>query len=441
MEHTSRIRLHAAGDIVWSARLAATKAFVRLVLWLMFFGVIYVILVLKVLTYGAIAYNLFFGVYSVLITVYIFSRFILAHFHREHAVDLAYMPSIAFVVPAKNEEDNIRRTLSRFAEVEYPKEKIEVIAINDGSTDSTHEEMLRAKADIEPFVQRMQVVDWKVNRGKRHGMAEGVKRATHEIVIFVDSDSFIEPDCVTHLVKYFKDPQVGSVSGHTDVYNAETNILTQMQAVRYYIAFKVYKAAESVFGSVTCCPGCCSAYRRTYLMEFIDEWLNQKFLGAECTFGDDRALTNFIIREYKAVYSEEAKARTVVPDTFSKYFRQQQRWKKSWVRETFIASLFMWQKNPLAVFSFYTYVFLSIVSPIVFIRAMIVHPLTTHEWPIIYLAGLLLMLALHGLYYRIQIGQKPWFLAIISFWFYTVLLMWQLPWALVTIRDSRWGTR
>lgn len=410
-------------------------------LWFMFFFVIYIIILIKIATGFSINNNVFFGFYSIAITAYIFSRFLFAHFHRIPPYDEKYEPTIAFVVPAKNEEDNIVETLRRFAEVEYPMEKIEVITINDGSTDNTLREMERGAAELREKIGRVEVVDWKINRGKRHGMAEGVRRAKNDIVIFIDSDSFVEKDCVRHLVKYFSNQEVGAVSGHTDVHNRDTNLLTQMQAVRYYIAFKVYKAAESVFGNVTCCPGCCSAYRRTYLLEFLDEWLHQKFLGKECTFGDDRSLTNYMIRKYKAVYSEEAKAHTVVPDNFRKYLRQQQRWKKSWIRETFIAASFIWKKHPLAAISFYLYVFLAFSSPIVFIRAVIWHPYIYHEWPIVYLGGLFLMLLLHGLYYRIHVGAKAWFLAIISFWFHTVILMWQLPWALFTIADTRWGTR
>ncbi len=406
-----------------------------------FFGVIYVILVLKVLTYESVYDDVFFGIYSILITTYILSRFLLSYFHKPILVDPSYEPSVTFVVPAKNEEDNIRKTIRAFGELEYPKEKIEVIAIDDGSTDRTYDEMRSAADDIRSRIGQVDVIQFKKNRGKRYGMYEGAKRARNDIVIFIDSDSFLTPRAVRHLVKYFADPEVGAVSGHTDVENRTTNLLTEMQAIRYYIAFSVYKAAESVFGSVTCCPGCCSAYRRAYLNEYLEEWVHQKFLGEPCTFGDDRSLTNFMIRKYRAVYSPEAKATTVVPDTFGKYMKQQQRWKKSWVRETWIASGFMWKKHPLAAVSFYSYVFLAFASPVVFFRALFWLPLAEGAWPVIYLFGLLLMLLLHGLYYRIKVGPRSWFLAILSFWFNTVILMWQLPWAFVTIRDSRWGTR
>lgn len=409
--------------------------------WFLFFLVIYIILILKVITYHTIYDHIFFGAYSILITTYILSRFLFAYVHKPVAYDESYQPSVSFVVPAKNEEDHISETIRRFALADYPIEKKEVIIVNDGSTDSTLEKIVEIGQKVKNQVKRFEIVDWKENRGKRHGMAEGAARARHEIVIFVDSDSFIEPDCVKHLTKYFADPAVGAVSGHTDVYNHSTNLLTQMQAIRYYIAFKVYKAAESVFGIVTCCPGCCSAYRRAYLMEFLNKWLHQKFLGEECTFGDDRSLTNFMIQKYRTVYSSEAKAHTIVPDNFKKYMRQQQRWKKSWVRETFIASAFMWKRNPIAALSFYTYVFLALASPIVFFRAMVWYPVVANQLPIVYLFGLLLMLFLHGLYYRTQVGPRTWLLAIFSFWFNTVILMWQLPWAVITIRDSRWGTR
>ncbi|MCL4529786.1 MAG: glycosyltransferase family 2 protein [Chloroflexi bacterium] len=410
--------------------------------WFAFFAILYVIILLKVITYRTIPNDLFFGFYGILITAYILSRFLFAYFHRSPSYDESYEPTVTFVVPAKDEEDNIVETIRRFGEVEYPPEKIEVVAVDDGSTDRTYERMCAIKEELESQKGiRVDIVHWDINRGKRHGMAEGIKRATHDIIIFIDSDSFIEPGSVRHLVKYFSDPRIGAVSGHTDVYNRDTNRLTRMQALRYYIAFKVYKAAESIFATVTCCPGCCSAYRRAYLLEFVDAWLHQKFLGAPCTFGDDRSLTNFIIRKYEAAYSPNATAYTVVPDNMKKYIKQQQRWKKSWVRETFIAATFIWRKNPVAAFFFYLYSILAIVSPVVFFRAIVWYPIAEHGWPVVYLMGLILMLLLQGIYYRIATGDKQWFSAIITSWSNGIILMWQLPWAFVTIRDSRWGTR
>ena len=277
------------------------------------FLVIYIILILKAITYESFYTDWFFGVYSFLVTTYILSRFLFAYFHKPVRFNPDYEPTVSFVVPAKNEEDNIAETIRRFAQADYPLRKSEVVL---------HQRWLDrqyprgngkgAAEEIRSSIGRVEVVNWTVNRGKRHGMHEGVIRAKNDIIIFIDSDSFIEASCVRHLVKFFADPDIGAVSGHTDVHNRDTNLLTQMQAVRYYIAFSIYKAAESIFGSVTCCPGCCSAYRRAYLLPIINDWLHQQFLGGECTFGDDRSLTNFIIRKYRACYSKDAKAHTVV---------------------------------------------------------------------------------------------------------------------------------
>src|SRR5205807_9054111 len=138
---------------------------------------------------------------------------------------------------------------------------------------------------------------------KQEAMDPGARRGHGEILLYVDSDSFLRHDGVRKIVQGFADPEVAAVSGHTDVANARTNMLTRMQDVRYYVAFRVMKAAESVFGAVTCCPGCFSAYRRTCVLEILEPWLKQHFLGVQATFGDDRSLTNFLLRKYKVIYS------------------------------------------------------------------------------------------------------------------------------------------
>ena len=109
---------------------SARRAFRDLGAWFLFFFTIYVILLLKALTASSIADDILFGTYSILITVYILSRFLLAYFQRSLPYDKSYEPSVTFVVPAKNEEDNIAQTIWRFAEVHYPLEKVEVIAMN-----------------------------------------------------------------------------------------------------------------------------------------------------------------------------------------------------------------------------------------------------------------------------------------------------------------------
>ena len=445
-------RRYSAGTIVVPASIPVKGIFTRmkefaaerkigaLTLFLFF---VYVVAIIKFITLDNIENSIFFGVYSILVSFYILSRFLLAYFY-EPAVHarLDYFPSVTFVTPAKDEEENIAKTLRAMLKSDYPKELVEIVAVNDGSSDRTYEEMVMVQKEAEKAGIAMTVVDWKKNRGKREGMAEGVRRASGDIIVFIDSDSFVEPSTVRELAKYFADPEIGAVAGHADVYNKEDNFLTRMQAVRYFVAFKAYKSAEALFGAVTCCSGCCSAYRRTYVREILDSWLEQTFMGVRCTYGDDRSLTNMLMkRGYKTIYSPDALSYTVVPNTWGKFLKQQLRWKKSWTRESLEASFFMWKKHPIMSLSFFTGVFLPLVAPLIVFRALFWVPAHMGVLPYMYVGGLVLMSLVYGTYYRIYRTDNLWLYGMFFAWIYSLILIWQLPYAILTLRDSRWGTR
>ena len=372
------------------------------------------------------------------------SRFGLSYFYEKDETDFDenYGPTVSFAIPCKNEGDHIKETILRIGKTNYPKDKFDIIAVNDGSTDNTLEEMIKAQKEAERMGVKVMVVDWKMNKGKREGMAECIKRSKNDIMVFIDSDSFVEPNTARELVKYFSNKRVGAVAGHAYVANENKNLLTKMQAVRYYVAFKAYKSAEALFGKVTCCSGCCSAYRRKYLLPIVDKWLNQRFLGVKCTYGDDRALTNFLLsKNYKALYSPTAISYTFVPDTFRVFMRQQLRWKKSWTRESLKASTFMWKTNPVMSLSFYIGLLLPLLAPFIVIKALVWYPILNHALPWFYIFGLVIMAVIYGMYYYLHTGDKKWPYGILFSSFSTIILMWQLPYAIMKLKDSSWGTR
>lgn len=415
-------------------------------IWATFFFLVYVVVLIKFATIGQLDNNILFASYSIAVSFYIISRFALAYFYNPKPLDFEgvsdYEPTISFAVPAKNEGENIKETILRIAASDYPKDKFDIIAINDGSTDTTLSEMLAAQHEAEAAGIRVEVVDWEKNRGKRDGMAECVRRSTKDLIFFIDSDSFVEPDAARNVVKYFSNPKIGAVAGHAYVANAETNMLTKMQAVRYYVAFKAYKAAEALFGAVTCCSGCCSAYRRAYILPFLEGWENQRFLGVKCTYGDDRSLTNYTLYSgYDAIFAPDVIAHTFVPDTFKVFMRQQLRWKKSWTRESLLAGTFMWRKNIIMSISFYLGVILPLLAPLIVARAFVWYPVMKNQLPIYYVFGLLLMALIYGLYYYIYTKDKKWIYGVLFATFYTFVLIWQLPYAILRLRDSKWGTR
>jgi hyaluronan synthase len=162
----------------------------------------------------------------------------------------------------------------------------------------------------------------------------------------------------------------------------------------------------------------------------------------QCTYGDDRSLTNFLLRRnYSTLYAPEAIAHTIVPDTLSKFMKQQLRWKKSWIRENTIAATFMWKRNIVTSFSFYLGFILPLVAPAVVVRALMIQPIANGILPFAYIIGLALMATIYGLYYYIYTGDRKWTYGVLFATFYTLVLIWQLPYAIISLRDGRWGTR
>lgn len=279
------------------------------------------------------------------------------------------------------------------------------------------------------------------NGGKRKAISNGVLDAKHDLVVFVDSDSFLDPFAIRNLVQPFKDPKMGGVAGRTDVANTYTNVLTKIQAVRYHIAFRVMKAAESVFDAVSCLSGPLACYKKEIIIDNMDAWLNQTFLGHEATFGDDRAMTNFILKKYRTSYQDSAVCSTIVPNSHKVFLKQQMRWKRSWLRESLIASKFMWKKEPFAALTFYIGVMVPIFAPIVVIYNLIYVPIVHKIFPTTFLVGLLLMSMLMSVAQLFLKKSTTWVFGMLFCLYYEAVLLWQMPIAWVTFWKSTWGTR
>jgi hyaluronan synthase len=237
----------------------------------------------KDLTFASLSADPLFATYSIAVVFYVLGRFVLALLYRS-VPDSGFRPTVSIIVPAFNEEEGIIGTIESCMAVDYPADLLEVIVVNDGSTDGTWAKMLEAKARW----PRLYAIDLGRNYGKRGAMAEGIRRSTGEVLCFVDSDSYLKRNAVIAIAQPFADGRVGAVVGHADVRNSTVNWMTKMQQVRYYSAFRVIKACESLLsGSVTCASGCCAAYRRSVVEPLLEAWEFQTFLGRPATFGDD----------------------------------------------------------------------------------------------------------------------------------------------------------
>jgi hyaluronan synthase len=309
--------------------------------------------------------------------------------------------------------------------------------VDDGSTDKTWDVLQSIKSDY----PKMKLIRFDQNQGKRHAMAAGAKAATGDILVVVDSDSFVEPEGLYRIVQPFVKKSIGAVSGHTLVEVRKDNPISKIESVRYYISHRILKTAESIFGAVTCCPGPFSAYRRSAVMQVLEAWLNQRFLGVRATFGDDRSLTNFILKTHQVIFHEGARCSTRVPDRWMSYFKQQLRWKKSWARETLVAARFMYKEHPIAAISYYTGVTLTLLSPFLLIHSLIYLPLVASTNPFPYLSGLLLAYFFLGLICLFLTGTPYWAYGMSFAFLYICVLSWQNYYAMLTVNKTKWGTR
>lgn len=392
----------------------------------------------KDLTFATLTRDPVFAAYSIAVVLYVLGRFLVALFYRS-APDRGFRPTVSIIIPAFNEEDGIIGTIASCLAVDYPASRMQVIAVDDGSSDATWERIQEAK---ERWPQ-LYAVTLGRNYGKRGAMAEGIRRATGEVLVFVDSDSYLDADAVINIVQPFEDRRVGAVVGHADVRNSGTNWLTKMQQVRYFSAFRVIKGTESLLsGTVTCASGCCAAYRRSVVLPLLDGWEFQTFLGRPATFGDDRALTNRILTDHRVVYQASARAETVAPESLRVFFRQQLRWKKSWLRESMQVLRYFWRKNPIAAVFTYASIAFPFMAPWVVLHAVLGRLVGGEPGGLwFYVIGTYAMALLYSLFYAFKRHDGLWFHGMTFVALYMSVLVFQTYWGIFTMRDTRWGTR
>jgi len=395
------------------------------------------IILLKARNVVSFWYDPLIQIYSLGTSIYILTRVGLSVFYRAPS-DVGLYKKVSLIIAVKNEQDNIARTVDRCFASHYPQGLMEVLVIDDGSADKTWDVLQELKTRH----PRLRLFQFKKNRGKRHAMALGAYEAKGEILIYLDSDSFVEGNGVYRIVQPFTDESVGAFAGHTLMIPERHNFISKMECVRYFVSQRVMKAAESLFGGVTCCPGPFSAYRRQAVLEILEPWLHQKFLGTAATFGDDRSLTNFILRRYRVLYHAGARCSTYAPSTWHTFARQQLRWKKSWVRETTIAVRHMYREHPANVLAYYFSVVITLVSPLIVFRAFFYSPLAlqTHAY-FPYVAGLMLVFLLLGIVHYYHTQSPYWYYGIAFAVLYCCFFCFQNYYAILTVRQNHWGTR
>lgn len=422
----------------------------RCAIWLSSFFLLFIsafILLMRAESVIFFKFNKWLYLYSIIAAGFLLTRYLFALFYKPVPIDVDFTPGVSIVIPCFNEEEWIQKTILSCLNQDYPIDKLEVIVVDDCSTDKsvkvikeTMDELYRGAERYE-VRNRLKCIVQHKNAGKREALVLGTEAAKHDLVVFVDSDSFLDPFAIRNLVQPFKDPKMGGCVGRTDVANTYTNALTKLQAVRYYIAFRIMKSAEGYFDAVTCLSGPLACYRKQIVLDNKDAWLNQKFLGQKATFGDDRSMTNFVLRHHRTTYQDSAICSTIVPNKHKVFLKQQMRWKRSWLRESLIAAKFMWKKEPFAAISFYIGLIVPVAAPIVVLYNLGHVPVVSRIVPVTFLTGLFLMSFLMSAAQLFLRKSSTWLYGFIFCLYYELILLWQMPIAWVTFWKSTWGTR
>ena len=171
-------------------------------------------------------------------------------------------PCVSVVIAARNEEKNIERRIRNIMNQDYPKEKLEVIIVSDGSTDATDDIVKTIISETKPWTKGfLKMHSHKPSQGKPFCINTGVADATGDIAVFADCRQRFADNAIKELIKNFDDPKVGCVSGEL-VFEETTGSSIQAEMGAYWRFEKWLRKLESATGSVPGATGAIYAVRK-----------------------------------------------------------------------------------------------------------------------------------------------------------------------------------
>ncbi|MGX9888569.1 bifunctional polysaccharide deacetylase/glycosyltransferase family 2 protein [Streptomyces sp. NPDC002276] len=238
------------------------------------------------------------------------------HYRQRNKRRFSWGPTVTrpvtVIVPAYNEKECIANTLESLAKSTHP---IEVIVVDDGSSDGTSE---IAREAARSFGMTNVRVIRQENAGKPAALNNGVRSASYDIVVMMDGDTVFEPDTVRQLVQPFADPEVGAVAGNAKVGNRNT-VIGAWQHIEYVMGFNLDRRMYDLLRCMPTIPGAIGAFRREAVLQVGGM--------SEDTLAEDTDITIAMHREgWRVVYQEHARAWTEAPASLKQLWSQRYRW-------------------------------------------------------------------------------------------------------------------
>ncbi|MBI5836123.1 MAG: glycosyltransferase family 2 protein [Candidatus Eisenbacteria bacterium] len=321
-------------------------------------------------------------------------------------LDILY-PPVTILIAAYNEEDCIRDTMRGIRQQEYANQ-IEVILVDDGSTDRTVE-----------LARELGPPNLKVlpapHGGKANALNLGLEKALFNTVVTIDADTFLYRNAVQRIVaRLLSHPNNAAVAGHVLAKNERASRMARLQSWDYMLAIASVKRQQGLFRGTLVAQGAFSAFRRNCLRE-VKGWQDR--------IGEDIVLTWALLsRGYRVDYEPTAFSFTNVPTHLRGFARQRQRWARGMI-EGFKSHLdIIWKQRSYSAFFvaldllfplidfFYTFVFLPGVVLACFGYRFIAGPLTLLVLPITLLIVLVMFRSQKRFLDQagLKIRRNPW---------------------------------
>lgn len=230
---------------------------------------------------------------SLFVLLYIYAgyplvMFALSRLRQSGVAKGAFFPRVTIIISAYNEERHIGATIANKLALDYPKDRLEIIVVSDGSDDST-DDLVRS------FNQRgVRLIRQEPRQGKTSAVNLAVSQAGGEILVFSDANSIYAPDALEHLVRCFADPEVGYVTGKM-VYRTNEGSMVGQGCSAYMRYENLLRAWETLVGSVVGVDGGIDAVRRELYMPMRPDQLPDFVLPLEV-----------VARGYRVVYEPRA---------------------------------------------------------------------------------------------------------------------------------------
>ncbi|KAH8725592.1 chitin synthase-domain-containing protein [Phaeosphaeriaceae sp. PMI808] len=256
----------------------------------------------------------------------------------------------------------------------------------------------------------------------------GVNPTFYEFLLQIDADTVVADDAATRFVAAFlHDTRLIAICGETALTNAKSSFITMMQVYEYYISHNLTKAFESLFGSVTCLPGCFTMYRiraaETGKPLFVSKEVVEAYQEIRVDtlhmknllhLGEDRYLTTLLMKyhsKYKTKYTMRAHAWTVAPDSWTVFMSQRRRWINSTIHNL-IELIPLQQLCGFCCFSMRFIVFLdllsTVVQPVIIVYIGYLIYLLVWTPDVVPITAFILLGAIYGLQMIIFIIRRKW---------------------------------